>query len=79
MLAAQWVKPIKKEARRVASSLSPGVERGVPDERHKGAAADRFFAYLAEVPRARSHASHHIFMISNGTTAQNRYGIGTSK
>ena len=55
-----------------------GVERGVPDERHKGAAADLLSAYLAEASRARSHASHHIFMISKGTTAQNRYGIGTS-
>ena len=34
--------------------------------------------YLAEVSRARSHASHHIFMSSKGTTAQNRYGTGTS-
>jgi len=31
-----------------------------------------------DVSRARSHASHHIFINSNGTTAQNRYGIGTS-
>jgi hypothetical protein len=27
------------------------------------------------ISRWRSHASHHIRMISNGTTAQNRYGM----
>jgi hypothetical protein len=39
-----------------------------------------YFATLVSrlVSRARSHASHHIFISSKGTTAQNRYGIGTS-
>jgi hypothetical protein len=34
--------------------------------------------FVALVSRARSQASHHILISSNGTTAQNRYGIGTS-
>ena len=31
--------------------------------------------FEATPSRWRSHASHHIRMISNGTTAQNRYGM----
>jgi len=48
----------------------------VPSTGTKAPPPIRYFDAL--VSRARSQASHHILISSNGTTAQNRYGIGTS-